>query len=1211
MYNSLTIGRKTFTWVVVVATIAWAMSAVFIALPLTAKAATLTAGDLIVGTAKSTSGPGRPVYYYGSDAKKYLFPSSNTYKTWYGSSFTAVKELTQAEVDAIPTGDKNTTAKPGSCVQFVNDSALYVVDGATRRTADATVCPSTAVYSVPEGFRANYAAGTAWSGSTATLAAAANLGTVLGTAATVTTPAATGALTIALASDNPAGAVIPGGATSVVTLKFNVTAGAAAQTVTGATVKTVGVGAVADFSAVYLYDGATRLTSGRTLGTQTRSTEFSSLSVAVPANSTKTLSVVVDIPTTATPGDTHAFQVAALGTTATVSGLPITGSTHSVGSQDVSTIQIQNGSTPANPTIGEKGVAISEFRLTSGINDAELRRATITVGGTVSISDLANFALYQGSTKLADGAVVSDRVTFDLSSAPFTIAQGLNRNLTVKADVGGRSARTIITYVDNVYPTDLLVVDKLYGYGAAINWGADTTCDATEYCSSANGMTVTTQGGKATVALNGPSASDIAVGSQDVQFLKFSMTAAEQAVEIRQLGISLDSTNAAGEMSDDDSGTQVNFFSDIKVKDSDTGAVLMGPWEITAAGDVIAAQTHTYTDTWTLDASKTRNLVITADIRNTTDADLVGYGYQMTLTQFGASSIREVSTGQYLAATDIVPNPTAGIVGNTMTVRASALTVKLASTPISSSTVKGASAVQAVGFSFAAGSQSDVKVTQVVLTGSGSDDGTTYAVSTLDDVVISAQLYDGDTAVSAAKSPSTAGVLTFDNMNWNITAGATKKLVVKVNLATTLVGSNTDYAWIGIATAAGVTSQDKDSNTVTATDGDATWSSPVNASTGVLLTVLNSGQLTVDVDGDTPLSNIVVGGTSGVVMTKMKFSPVYESFLIKKMRIANDSSADDTGITAVKISYPKQDGTTEEKSGYMTSGLADFADLNFYAANDRTSVVTVKMDLSSITETGISGDTPTMRLDPGGTTTTGIFEAVGQGSGTTLDEGSDIHGTGQAGTCSDGSGAATCYDDDEVITGNAMTVRKTKPTVSLALEQPLASSTPKTNQEVLRFNVAADSVSGLDIAEIYFKLTTSDQGANDWNTIANLSTKMNLYDRDDLATAVVGTWTLYNSSGTTVAGDAAYAKFVFTTKKAVSAGSYKSFSLFADTSSATRSSATVTGDKIQVEIPSNTTVGSLSVKGITWDETGNGAATGINGASVKNLGSIFGVTIVY
>ncbi|MDP3763279.1 MAG: hypothetical protein Q8Q92_01320, partial [bacterium] len=148
MSNTLVFGKRAMTWVVVVATIAWAMSAAFIAVPL-ASAAQLSAGDMIVGTARSTSGPGRPVYYYGSDAKRYLFSSGKTYESWNGTSFAAVKDVTEAELQAISFGG-NVTAKPGSCVMFAGpDTNTYVVEkGGVRRMVSAadkaTVCGATA-----------------------------------------------------------------------------------------------------------------------------------------------------------------------------------------------------------------------------------------------------------------------------------------------------------------------------------------------------------------------------------------------------------------------------------------------------------------------------------------------------------------------------------------------------------------------------------------------------------------------------------------------------------------------------------------------------------------------------------------------------------------------------------------------------------------------------------------------------------------------------------------------------------------------------------------------------------------------------------------------------------------------------------------------------------------------------------------------------------
>lgn len=1230
MSNTLVMGKKAFTWTVVVATIAWAMSAAFIAIPL-ASAATLTTGDLIVGTAKSTSGPGRPVYYYGSNGMKYLFPSSKTYSAWYGASFSAVKELTQAEVDAVPSGDKNVTAKPGSCVKFVNDATTYVVDGTSRRAATATDCPEASTYSIPEGFRANYSAGTAWSGDKAALATAANLGTVLGTAATpAPAPAATGALTAATASDSPAASVLPQGASSIVALKVNLTAGAAAQTVTSVTVKTVGVGASADFSNVYLFDGATRLTSGRTLGTQTRSTEFGSLSLSVPANSTKALSVVVDVAPNGTTGlasgDTHAFQVTALGTTASVSGLPATGATHSIGSQSVSNIDVANGSTPSNPTIGQKGVPVGEFRLTAGTNDVEFRRVTITLGGTVSVTDLANFTLHQAGTKLADGTRNADRVTFELA-APYTITQGSNRLFTIKSDVGGRGSRTVITYIDSVYPSDLLVVDKLYGYGARVRWGADTTCAASEFCSNANGMTVTTQGGRATVAFNGPAAADIGINMQDVPMYKFSLTSAEQALEVRQIRLQLDDAANTGILQNT-AGT-TNYFTDIKIKDADTGATVMGPVELGSATAVTMSSTTAdstaawvLTGTWVLDASKTRNLVVTADTANSTDAGYSAEGFLMRLQAFTAGDLREVSTGQDVAVADIIGG-SQNIAGNTMTVRSAALTVTVASSPVSGTTVRGTQKVSATGFAFVAGTASEVKVTQVIMRGLAStaavdnstctDTGTTVGdtacdmtaatAARTDSVVLSAQLYDGDTAVSTLKSPS-SGVITFDNMAWMIPAGQTKKLTVKANLATTLVDADTDYFAFYIGNS-DITAQDKDANPLTSIPAaDVNVTADAVVATTVFTTVANAGSLTVASDGATPLSTIVLSGAADVSFTKLRFTASNEAFLLKRLRVAQTGAGDDDSdaITAVKIKYPKKDGTTGTASSTLSGGVADFSGLDGYFALDKASVVEFLGDMSVISASGISGDAPILTLDFDTN-----FEAVGEGSGTTVST----------------VGAAN-------VSGNAMTVRKTKPTITLHAASPSGAAVPNSALEALRFTVGADAAGDVLLDAITFQVSIGENGANSWNANGDASGNIDtvagwsLFDANDTTTALderdgdsTDEWTLYGTAAAdgTLSGSelVGFARLVLDVPVTISAGSSKTFILKVDTTGANTANDDTLSLKIIEEGGStNTTVAALNE--LQWDEINAtslaGSATDITGTLVKNL-PVQGGTLVF
>ncbi len=1277
MNNSIALGRKALTWTVVAATILWAMSAAFIAIPLTASAATLTAGDLIRGTEKSPYG-GYPVYYYGSNGQRYLFPTASTYASWFGSDFSMVKVLTQAEVGAIPLGG-NATIKPTSKLVKADgpDPKVYAVGkgGVLRHVSSEAVAValygadwSKGIVTLPEGFFANYTTGAAVAAATdydktAVAASAADIGTDKGLSATPAAAVATGSLTVSAASDNPSAGVLPGSASSVVVLKFNVTAGAAAQTVTGATVKSIGVGSANDFSAVYLYDGATRLTSGRTLGSQTRSTEFAGLSISVAANSTKTLTVVVDTNslttgTLATAGDTHAFQLAALGTTASVSGLPLTGATQSIGSQGVSATSVTSGSAPSNPTIGQTAVPISEFRVSAGTNDAEFRRITVTVGGTVSVSDLANFTLWQAGTKLADGVRSSDRVTFDLSAAPFTITQGANRLFQIKADVGGRGDRTITTYVDSVYPSDVLVVDKVFGYGAQVRWGTDTntTCadeaGVTEFCSLAEGRTVTTQGGRVTVAFNGPPAADASISSQDVPLSKFTLTAGEQPLEIRNLRLNLAESGAqvlglleagaAGTVGESGLAAGTDYFTDIKIKDADTGAVIMGPVELagatqTSMNSATAASSAlwTLTGTWTLNANQSRKLVITADLANVTaGTDFISRAYTMALNTYVVGDFREVSTGQNVLAADVIGLQSA-ITGNAVTIRSSSLTAGVASSPVSGTTVKGTNGVSAVGFTLTSGTSSAVKVTQVIVRGlaDSDDDGTAGALgaaaedlrggdataANLDSVVLSAQLYDGATAVSSLKSPS-SGVITFDNMNWTIPAGTTKNLMVKTNLSTTQLNSNTDYfmLYLGIGD---ITAQDKDSNPLTSVpSAQVNATASIATATTIFTTISANGSITAAADGATPLSTIVLSGAQDVSFLKVRLTASNEAFNLTKVGIKQTVTGASDGIAAVKIKYPKADGTTGTATSTLSSGVADFSGLDGYLALDRASVLEVLANVATISETGISGDLPVLALDFDTN-----FEVVGAGSGTTVTS----------------VGAAD-------ISGNAMTLRKTKPTVTLSAASPSGASVPGLNEQ-LRFTVAADAAGDVILDAFTFKVNSTVNGTTAGNLIwnqagisaagaagvedGNLSrSDLSIYDASNTTTELEGTgttasgdanWTLFGTTGTSLVSGTAgaagfagettnavvgFARVTFTTSVTVSAGTSKTFIVKLDSTGASSAS----DDTVRFDVQDETTT--VAGNESQWDEINStslaGSATDISGSLVKNL-PVTGGTLVF
>lgn len=354
-----------------------------------------------------------------------------------------------------------------------------------------------------------------------------------------------------------------------------------------------------------------------------------------------------------------------------------------------------------------------------------------------------------------------------------------------------------------------------------------------------------------------------------------------------------------------------------------------------------------------------------------------------------------------------------------------------------------------------------------------------------------------------------------------------------------------------------------------------------------------SGQLSVVVDGETPISRILIGGERNIVIAKFRFFAKDEPFLVKQLRVGIGDRQSNQCVEAVKINYPRQDGGREDKVGVLDGkvlGAADFSNLNFFVPEKKPAILTVSVDLWRIVSDGCSGSKITASL------VFDFFEAIGQKSNERL--------TAHGGKKDDGLGSGA------TVNAFPMTIRKTKPTVTLAAGSPAGADVPKTNQEILRFNISADQGDDLEILEIDFCLTASDQDANGWSNITALADKLTLYERDDLTTPLNGRWTLADTR--TGLSRIIYAKFIFSPRKTISAGVSKLFSLLMNTSGARRSNSEGDGDKIIVEIIAMTNIGGTLglLNGIVWNETGVGAATEINGANVTNL-PVTGGTIIY
>jgi len=353
--------------------------------------------------------------------------------------------------------------------------------------------------------------------------------------------AGVGALEASLNDTTAPSSTLPQAATSVRLVSWDFTAADDDVSITNLVVTRGGVGKVGDWDALYLYDGSKRLTTGRTINSDTNTSTFS-LNLLVEAGTTTTITLVGDVAQPPAPGasNQHYFYVASSAdvtsnAASTAGDFPVAGNTFTIGGNAtvVNDLTVVAGTAPSQPTIGQKDAEIASIKLTAGAtNDIAIHSLALTQGGSLGTEKMENLRLLRGTDEVATTAAFDgDRVTFVLTT-PFIIPKGQNKTFYVHTDInGGRTTDTIKLYLDE--NTDVTAIDQQYGYGAIIinNFNA--------------GVSLTLKGGDVTVTDNGPAASQIAQNTTNVHLLDFGITAARD-LTVRETFIDVTISNAGG-----------------------------------------------------------------------------------------------------------------------------------------------------------------------------------------------------------------------------------------------------------------------------------------------------------------------------------------------------------------------------------------------------------------------------------------------------------------------------------------------------------------------------------------------------------------------------------------------------------------------------------------------------------------------------------------
>ena len=947
------------------------------------------------------------------------------------------------------------------------------------------------------------------------------------------TPAPTGPLSVSLAPDNPAAATITKNASGVNFLKVRFTG---SGTLSSMVLKRLGAGETNDFSNVYIYDGAKRLTSGKTFSSATGEATFL---VNVAVSGTKDLTVVADMDSTnGTAGNVNYISLISVGASGTVSGTPVNGNNMSSSGASSGRLDVAKVGSLANPTVGQKQAQLSEFKLTANTEGASVRRVTMINGGTLKPVDLTNVKLKAGTSEWS-GSVTSDSyLVFDLGSG-HTIAKGGNAVFKVYGDTGGKAAETVDLYFENA--ADLYAVGDQYGQGMSTD-GSTANQGIADLDTATEATTLTLQGGVLTLVFNGPIAANVGTQSTDVTLLRYSMTAATN-IEIRKTELTLcGSNNGATDTTFESLATEADNdnITDIKIWNEDTNQVVIGPVDgidmntsdTASCPDSVEGSQEILTDVLDLVAGKTYNFKVTADIDTSTNTNAVGFPaaddiVRIVLDSYGddATTSGDVTIMKYsgtntgVKSTDISPN--ADISGPNITVISASLTMGLAGTPGDQTYVKGTKDVNVVGLTFAAAQASSIKVTDITLTGyadedsvggeaynEGVDDDATGGTDTgtaVGNAITNVRLYEGESGAligDSSKVSSNAlatddnGTIKFSSLAWTIPAGTTKTLLVKADLTTNdASGSEGDFYAFDIATTSDVTALDDSSNTVNPT------SVAKNGTTSptTTLTVLNGGYLTIS-NGDQPNTGPHFWGETDAAFNAIKLRATNEAFFVERFNVFNNL-ADDTKVDVIaNVDHVKLGYQTKAQAGsanwtWVTQSLnndtapstsfAFLGDARPYVPKDTSVDVKIRADIKPDADrygdalTNVDGTEVSFSLDFSGGAAD-EFKAVGEGSGSIRD-GDPTNDVPTSGTVAN-------------LTGNDQYVYRVFPKIE---QITVPAGEPIGTKDVLKFKITA---MGLPGARVFFDDPSSV--ALKWEVIASRSNSgnpdntFNLYDVD-------------------------------------------------------------------------------------------------------------------
>lgn len=1111
-----------------------AMSGIVVA-PVNAAAST---GDLIKMTGNAS------VYYLASDGKRYVFPNSTTYFSWY-TDFSGVVTIPAAELQSYPLGG-NVTMRPGTkLVKVTTDPSVYAVEpnGVLRKIqseAQAAALYGTnwnkRVVDVPDAFFTNYTTGSVLAngatpagslvknagsaniyyydgtnyrlisndaamsanrfqssnvltltstitagGSSITSAEFANTAQKGGSQGTVITGSG---LMVSLNSSTAAGTTIIKNQALAELASFNLTAANdGAVTVKTIKLKRIGISSDSSLSNIYLYEGTTKLTDNGSLSNAYVTFSNGNGIITIPAGSTKTITVKADVA----------------GTTGNI-GMSINAAA------DITTT--------ASAVTGAFPLSGNLMSMTEATDLATVTVGTVTFAGTTINAGTMNATVWSAPFNVTNKAVNLKYVSFkQVGSVPTDALQNLSlyvngvkvgnstsvtsdsrvnfdlSSAPVKISTGSTTVELradVVKGSDRTFSfsiqnaSDVVLTDTNYNVNVAIASGLNTS------------STTTVNAGNVSVASAADfTTTEVVKNATNVTFMKYTMKAFGENVKVNTLRVTPAMTGATTAEGIDDLAIFVN-------------GAQVGSSQTWRSGG-------TYKDFGT-------NNLFTIDAGQTVTVEVRG-----TLNLLASSSATYVKTDLTVLANKIEgvtsyktsPSSDTAYTGRNLEIKSGSLTVSTNSALASMNVSKNTNVVKVGSYILKAGSSEGVRITnlRVDLTlGSG------VTLNNLSNLYIS----ENTTPVMPQSQNNFP-------TNFTLAANESKTIDVFMDLGemTDTTGTvQTKLYWTGVTTPS--------NSSVTTTTGVS----------GQVMTAATGSLAVPTLVANSPVAKLVAGGATETVAT-YKFvasnAPVTVSEM--KVKITNAAlAANGTAVQSVIVG-----GITAPVVLDGSNYVATVTGLNIVIpAGTQGYNVEVKAVFNPVTSTGQGG------------------AATNKDTKIVLTNYKYLVGN------------TTTLSGDQSVPSNTMILVAGYPTVVDTTSSSLTTDlTPGGSNEVMRFSVTAAN-SNINLKQI---------AATAIYSYTLTSGKVMIYDVDDQTT-------ILNNADQTIGATGVETAYTLDNVYTINAGQTKNFVVKVDNTG----TATV-GNYFRLDLTSADSVGS----GTAWQWNDGTTDSYINGYLVKNL----------